>query len=220
MTDAVDGPGDLPVDAYVDLPVLERETVFEGLIWDLRRDTLEYGPSGARIVRDYVAHPGAVAILALDDEDRALLIKQYRHPVRARDWEIPAGLLDVAGEPPVEAARRELAEEADLVASDWAVLADFYTTPGGSDEAIRIFLARGLSAAPEVHDRTDEEADMERRWVALDDCVDAVLARRTGNPSLTIGVLAAAAARARGWSSLAPADAPWPAHPGRRPADP
>ncbi|MRX42321.1 NUDIX domain-containing protein [Agromyces kandeliae] len=222
MTREVGGPvepiADLPVDEYVDLPILERETVFEGRIWDVRRDTLEYGPDATRIVREYVAHPGAVAILALDDEDRVLLIKQYRQPVRARDWEIPAGLLDIAHEPPLEAARRELAEEADLVASDWAVLADYFTTPGGSDEAIRIFLARGLAAAPEAHAREDEEADMEVRWVGLDDCVDAVLARRVGNPSFTVGVLAAVAARSRGWATLAPADAPWPAHPNRRPA--
>jgi len=222
MTPEVGGPVDAtrepPADEYVDLPVLERETVFEGRIWDVRRDTLEYGSDATRIVREYVAHPGAVAILALDDDDRVLLIKQHRQPVRARDWEIPAGLLDMPHEPPLEAAKRELAEEADLVASDWAVLADYFTTPGGSDEAIRIFLARGLAAAPEAHARQDEEADMEARWVGLDACVDAVLARRVGNPSLTVGVLAAVAARARKWATLAPADAPWPAHPNHRPA--
>ncbi|WP_353813840.1 NUDIX domain-containing protein [Agromyces sp. SYSU T00266] len=222
MTAEVGGPvdptADLPVDEYVDLPLLDRETVFEGRIWDVRRDRLEYGQDATPIVREYVAHPGAVAILALGDDDRVLLIKQYRQPVRARDWEIPAGLLDVAGEPPLEAAKRELAEEADLVASDWAVLADYFTTPGGSDEAIRIFLARDLAAAPETHAREDEEADMEVGWVGLDDCVDAVLARRVGNPSLTVGVLAAVAARARGWATLGPADAAWPAHPDHRPA--
>ncbi|MBM7504527.1 NUDIX domain-containing protein [Agromyces aurantiacus] len=206
-----------PADEYVDLPVAERETVFEGRIWDVRRDTLGYGERGDRIVRDYVVHPGAVAILALDDDERVLLIKQYRHPVRARDWEIPAGLLDIAHESPLEAAKRELAEEVDLVASDWAVLADYFTTPGGSDEALRIYLARGLADAPEVHARVDEEADMEARWVPLDECVDAVLARRVGNPSLTVGVLAAHASRSRGWSTLAPADAAWPAHPSQRP---
>ena len=121
-----------PVDEFVDLPVAERETVFEGRIWDVRRDTLAYGDQGAPIVREYVEHTGAVAVLALDDDERVLLIKQYRHPIRARDWEIPAGLLDVAHESPLEAAQRELAEEADLVAADWAVLADYFTTPGGS----------------------------------------------------------------------------------------
>ena len=208
----------LPADEYVDLPLLGRETVFDGRIWDVRRDAFAYGDDAIRIEREYVDHPGAVAVLVLDDDDRVLLIKQYRHPVRARDWEIPAGLLDVRHEPALEAAQRELAEEADLVASDWAVLADYFTTPGGSDEAIRVYLARGLTAAPGVHAREDEEADMEVRWVPLDACVDAVLDRRVGNPSLTVAVLAAHVARDRGWASLAPADAPWPAHPSQRPA--
>lgn len=210
-------PESQPADEFVDLPLLDRETVFEGRIWDVRRDAFAYGDDATRIEREYVDHPGAVAVLVLDDEERVLLIKQYRHPVRARDWEIPAGLLDVQHEPALEAAKRELAEEADLVASDWAVLADYFTTPGGSSEAIRIFLARDVRGTDAPFDREHEEADMELRWVPLDDCVDAVLARRLGNPSLTIGVLAAAAARDRGWRSLAPADAPWPAHPANRP---
>lgn len=210
-------PESQPADEFVDLPLLDRETVFEGRIWDVRRDAFAYGDDATRIEREYVDHPGAVAVLVLDDEERVLLIKQYRHPVRARDWEIPAGLLDVQHEPALEAAKRELAEEADLVASDWAVLADYFTTPGGSSEAIRIFLARDVRGTDAPFDREHEEADMELRWVPLDDCVDAVLARRLGNPSLTIGVLAAAAARDRGWRSLAPADAPWPAHSANRP---
>lgn len=187
------------------------ELVFDGRVWGVRRD--HFGYNGSAIVREYTDHPGAVAILALDDQDRVLLIKQYRHPVRMREWEIPAGLLDEPGEDPAEAAARELAEEADVAASEWNVLSEFYTSPGGSTEAIRIYLARGLSALDDVFDRTDEEADMEIRWVPLDECVDAVLARRVQNPSLIVGVLAAQVARSRGWSTLAPVDAPWPRHP-------
>ena len=199
---------DVLADEPVDLPVRGSDQVFDGLVWDLRRDTFELG--GQPIVREYVDHPGAVAVLALDEHDRAFLIRQYRHPVRTREWEIPAGLLDVAGEVPFVAAQRELAEEGDLAASEWAVLADFFTSPGGSDEAIRIYLARGLSAMPDAYPREDEEAHMETRWVDLDACVDAVLARRVQNPSLAVGVLAAHASRARGWSTLAAADAAWP----------
>ncbi|MFV0372513.1 NUDIX domain-containing protein [Microbacterium sp.] len=187
--------------------VLDSETVFRGRVWNIRRDRVQYGDQ--TIVREYMDHTGAVAVLALDDDDRMLLIKQYRHPVRARDWEIPAGLLDVADEDALGAAQRELAEEADLVADRWAVLSEFYTTPGGSDEAIRIYLARGLRASHEIFARTDEEADIEVRWVALDEVVDAVLDRRLQNPSLVVGALAAFTARARGWSTLAPPDAPW-----------
>lgn len=183
----------------------------QGHVWDVRRDSFDY--NGAEIVRDYVEHPGAVAVLALDDQDRVLLIQQYRHPVRMREWELPAGLLDVDGEHAYIGAQRELAEETDVVAAEWNVLTEFYTSPGGSNEVIRIYLARGLAPAPAVFERTEEEADMITRWVSLDDCVDAVLARRVQNPSLVVGVLAAAAARARGWASLGPADLPWPRHP-------
>ncbi|MEC5186040.1 8-oxo-dGTP pyrophosphatase MutT (NUDIX family) [Cryobacterium sp. MP_3.1] len=184
---------------------------FDGHVWNIRQDAFDY--NGAEIVREYVDHPGAVAILALDDQDRVLLIQQYRHPVRMREWELPAGLLDVDGEHALLGAQRELAEETDVVASEWNVLTEFYTSPGGSNEVIRIYLARGLSPATEAFDRTDEEADMVTRWVSLDDAVDAALARRVQNPSLVVGVLAAAASRSRGWASLAPADLPWPRHP-------
>jgi len=203
-------------DEPADLPFIGSELQFAGRVWDVRRDTVEY--SGAHLVRDYVDHPGAVAVLVLDDEDRVFLIQQYRHPVRSRDWEIPAGLLDVDGEHAFEAAQRELAEEADLEASEWAVLVDYFTSPGGSNEAIRIYLARGLRPTAAPHPREDEEADMATRWVPLDECVDAVLARRVQNPSLVVSVLAAHAARARGWATLAPADAHWPTHPNSRPA--
>jgi 8-oxo-dGDP phosphatase len=190
------------------LPVRSSEQVMDGRVWDVRRDFVELGD--AELVREYVDHPGAVAVLALDDDDRVFLIRQYRHPVRMREWEIPAGLLDVPGEDPLAAAKRELAEEGDLAASDWAVLADFFTTPGGSDEAIRIYLARGLTPTPEAFAREEEEAHMETRWAHLDECVDAVLARRVQNPSLALGVLAAQASRARDWAGLGTADAAWP----------
>ena len=195
-------------DDAVTVEVTQSETVFEGRVWNLRRDAFVYGDGS--IVREYVDHSGAVAVLALDEEGRALLIRQYRHPVGFREWEIPAGLLDVPGEDPLEAAQRELAEEADLTAERWDVLSDFFTSPGGSDEAIRIYLARGLSVAPETFARTEEEADIEVRWVHLDEVVDAVLARKLQNPSLVIGALAAAAGRARDWTSLGAADASWP----------
>jgi ADP-ribose pyrophosphatase len=191
--------------------IVAAETVFTGKVWNIRRETFRY--NGDDIVREFVDHTGAVAVLALDDEDRALLIRQYRHPVRTRDWEIPAGLLDLHGEPPLDAAKRELAEEADLEADDWSVLAEFYTSPGGSDEAIRIYLARTVRPTAVAFDRTEEEADIEKRWVPLDEVVDAVLARRVQNPSLVIAALAARTARETGWSQLGVADSAWPRHP-------
>jgi ADP-ribose pyrophosphatase len=186
------------------------EVLFHGRIWDVARERFDY--DGSAITREVIRHPGAVAILALDDDDRVLLIRQYRHPIRTRAWEIPAGLLDKPGEPPLTGAQRELAEEADLEAATWNVLVDFQNSPGGSDETIRIYLARGVSAVP-AFERSEEEADIEVRWVPLDDVVDAVLTRRVQSPSLVAGALAAVAARSRDWSTLAPGDEPWLRHP-------
>jgi 8-oxo-dGTP pyrophosphatase MutT (NUDIX family) len=197
-------------DAPEHAKVVDRRLIHEGRIWNVARETFEYNDSS--ITRELIEHPGAVAVLALDEDGRMLLIRQYRHPIRARGWEIPAGLLDQHGEPPLLAAQRELAEEADLKAETWNVLADFVNSPGGSDETIRVYLARGVSAVP-AFERHDEEADIEVRWVPLEDVVDAVLARRVQSPSLVIGTLAAEASRARGWSTLAPADEPWLRHP-------
>ena len=204
------------VDEATPETIVSSDVVFEGHIWNLRRDTFEYGDQ--QITREYVDHPGAVAILALDDAGKVLLIKQYRHPIAARDWELPAGLLDVDGESPLLGAQRELAEEADLEATDWALLSEFFTSPGGSNETIRVFLARGLSATATAFDRFDEEAELETRWVDLDDIVDAVLDRSVTNSILGIAALAASAARARDWSTLGDPNAPWPWHPKSRQA--
>jgi ADP-ribose pyrophosphatase len=191
--------------------IVSSEVVFKGKIWDVRRDDFRYNDE--TITREYVDHTGAVGILVLDDDDRVLLIKQYRHPVRHRDWEIPAGLLDQSGEDPLEAAKRELGEEADLAAETWNVLADVFSSPGGNDEVIRIYLARGVKPTGSAFAREAEEADIELRWVPLDEAADAVLQRGLHNAPLLIALLAARAAREKGWSTLGAADEPWPSHP-------
>nr|WP_210737329.1 NUDIX hydrolase [Cellulomonas hominis] len=175
-----------------------------GKIWDLVSETVDLGE--AQVVREFVDHPGAVAVIALDAEDRVLLLKQYRHPVRSELWEPPAGLRDVDGEPPHVTAARELAEEADLRAATWHLLTEFATSPGGSTERIGVYLARDLSEVPEAERfaREEEEAEMEPLWLPLDEAVGAVLAGRLHSPSAVVGVLAAAAARDRGWSTLRP----------------
>ncbi|GAA2455408.1 MULTISPECIES: NUDIX domain-containing protein [Streptomyces] len=172
-------------------------------------------PDGTVVRRDYQVHPGSVAVLALDDEDRVLVLRQYRHPVRHKLWEIPAGLLDVPGENPLNAAVRELYEEAHVKAETWHVLTDVYTTPGGCDEAVRVFLARGLSAAEgERFEVAEEEADMELARVPLDELARGVLAGELHNTCLVVGVLSVLAARAGdGLDALRPAEAPWPARP-------
>lgn len=177
-------------DEPVDVEVTSSDLVYEGRVWDVRSDTVRYG--GDEIVRQYVDHPGAAAIVALDDDGRVLLIQQYRHPLRMRDWEIPAGLLDVHGEDPVDAARRELAEEADLDTGSIEHLVSVFTTPGGNDEVVHVFLARDLSPRADEHDREAEEADIRIAWIPLEDAVAAVMAGRMRNGILAIGLLATA----------------------------
>lgn len=203
-------------DELVTPAVSASEVVFEGAVWDVRRDTFDL--EGETLVREVVDHPGAVAVLALDEDDRALLIRQYRHPVAAHEWEVPAGLLDIAGEDPLVAAQRELAEEADVTADDWSVLVDYFTSPGGLTEAIRVYLARGLRPVPEGErfERDGEEAHLIHRYVPLDEVVAGVLAGDLHNSTLVIATMTARASREGGWTSLRPAGSRWPEHPGRR----
>jgi 8-oxo-dGDP phosphatase len=190
------------------------DTPFVGKKTSVRTDDVVM-PDGSVVRRDYQVHPGSVAVLALDDEDRAVVVRQYRHPVRHKLWEIPAGLLDVPGENPLHAAQRELYEEAYVKAGDWRVLTDVYTTPGGCDEAVRIFLARDLSeAGGQRFEVEDEESDMELDRVPVDELVRGVLAGELHNNCLVVGVLALTAARnGEGLDALRPAEAPWPARP-------
>lgn len=195
-------------------PVTATETPFTGNKTSVRTDEVQL-PDGGRVHRDYQVHPGSVAVLALDERERAVVIEQYRHPVRHKLWEIPAGLLDVPGENPLHAAQRELYEEAHVKAEDWRVLTDVYTTPGGSDEAVRIFLARELSEAEgERFEVFAEEADMRHARVPVAELVRGVLAGRLHNTCLALGALAYRAAVAGdGLDALRPAEAPWPARP-------
>jgi 8-oxo-dGTP pyrophosphatase MutT (NUDIX family) len=178
---------------------------------------VDLGEAGV-VRREILHHPGAVTVLALDHEDRVLMIRQYRHPTGMELWELPAGLLDIAGEPPLLAAQRELAEEGDLRAERWDLLIDWFNSPGGSDETVRLFLARDVHpvADHERHERTDEELGMPTRWVPLEEARDAVLAGRVHNPGSVIGILAACLSRDLGWSTLRPPDSPWPEHPAFR----
>lgn len=200
--DVVDTPDD-------SIPVLVRDNVFEGRVWSVVRDTVRIGDTDT--VRDVVIHPGAVAVIAVDDHDRILLIRQYRHPVAMYLFEPPAGLLDVAGEPPQETAARELAEEAGIVAGTWNVLVDLFNSPGGSSEAIRVYLASDLAALPHGRPTTGEaeEAHLPQVWVPLDEAVALVLSGAIGSPSGVAGVLALDAIRRRGGRGLRAADAPW-----------
>ncbi|MDQ4038137.1 MAG: NUDIX hydrolase [Actinomycetota bacterium] len=180
-------------------------TVFEGRIVSVRQDEVEMS-DGTTGERDVVVHPGAVGVIALDEEERVVLIRQYRHPVRSYLWEVPAGLLDVADEPLVETARRELLEEAGLAARRWDRLLDLYASPGGSTETVTIFLARDLTAADRPADfaLAAEELDLVVRRVRLDDAFAAVQDGRIRNSLAVAGILAAVAGRAADWRGLRP----------------
>ncbi|WP_407695913.1 NUDIX domain-containing protein [Sphaerimonospora thailandensis] len=183
---------------------------FSGRVISVRTDTVVM-PDGGTADRDYAVHPGSVAVVALDDSGRVLLIRQYRHPMRRLLWELPAGLRDVPGEPLVACAARELAEEARYRARAWDTLVDVYTSPGMTDERIRIFLARDVAPIPEEEDsyvRRNEEIDMPVVWIPLAEAVDRVLTGMIHNSPAVAGILAAYAASADGFKGLRPADAP------------
>ena len=192
--------------------LVEQRCIWQGRIIALKEDLVRVLDEGEPVIRQYTQHPGAVGVFAMRGqagEEEVLLLRQYRHPVSAELWEIPAGLLDIEGEDYQAAAARELAEETDLEAGRWDVLADLFASPGGSSESLRIFLARDLSETEQTFTREDEEATMVSAWVSLDEAVSHVLAGRIHNPTALVGILSAAAARARNWQDLRPSDAPW-----------
>lgn len=198
-------------DAVEAWPVVEHDELARGWLFTFVRDRVTT-PGGEVMTREFVEHPGAVAVVALDAEERVVLVRQYRHPVRRLLYEIPAGLLDIGGEDYVTAAQRELAEETGLAAGTWSVLVDLFTSPGVLGETLRVYLARDLTPVgrPAGFELHGEEAEMEVCVARLDDLADAVLDGRLGNPALCTGVLAAVAARSRGWAGLRRVDAPWP----------
>ena len=191
-------------------PVVSSAELARGRLVTVRTDKVRM-PDDELAERDVVIHPGAVAVLALDDAQQVLLIRQYRHPVGRLLWEIPAGLRDVSGEPPWATARRELLEEAGYRARDWRVLADYYTSPGFSTERLRVFLARDLEFVPETERDfvpEGEETQLVPAWLPLDEAVRKVLAGELHNGVAALAILAGYAARSEGYERLRPADAP------------
>lgn len=168
-------------------------------IWDghapfrVRRDHISRPDGdGERFGRLVIDHPGAVVVLAVDDDQRALVLQQYRHPVRQRLVELPAGLLDVEHEDPLEAAQRELHEEGMLLAARWTRLLTTYPSPGLSSEQMVIYLAEDVTQAPDRGDfvPVHEEADMTISWLPVKDLVSGVLEGRFADGPLGMAVMA------------------------------
>ncbi|WP_019818729.1 NUDIX domain-containing protein [Saccharomonospora saliphila] len=192
--------------------VVSSEDVHIGRVVGLRVDEVLM-PGGDIARREVVEHLGAVAVCAVDDDDSVTLVRQYRHPLGDRLWELPAGLLDADGEQPVETARRELVEEAGLRADRWETLVDVAASPGFTDEVLRVFLARELTVVDrQAHG--EEEADLVVTRVPLDEAVRMVLAGEIVNGA-TVGGLLAAHAVLRTGLDTRPTDAEWRYRPTR-----
>ncbi|CAM3094494.1 NUDIX domain-containing protein [Skermania piniformis] len=189
---------------------LASETVFSGGILALRKDQVMM-PGGSVVEREVVEHHSAVAVVAIDDRERVVLIDQYRHPLGRRLLELPAGLLDVPGEDPATAAARELAEETGLAAGRWSVLVDVALSPGFMDETLRVYLAQDLSVT-EQPDPEHEEADIITVRLPIDEAVRRTLSGEIENATAVAGLLAFAAVRSGGITPR-PAGAPWPGRP-------
>lgn len=207
-------------DQRQDREVISCDRVWSGPIFTVDAEQVALTPGSRPLARQTVAHHDAVSVVALregqdssqpDGAAEILMVRQYRHPVRASLWEIPAGLLDLPGEEPVIAAQRELAEETDYTAARWDVLVEFFASPGFTTEGVRVFLARDLRPLP-LEQRTvrqAEEAEFVPTWWRFDDVVAAVMAGRLHNPSTVAGVLAADHARRHDWHGLRPTDGDW-----------
>jgi ADP-ribose pyrophosphatase len=194
--------------------VVGSDQKFTGKLLSLRVDDVRM-PDGAVAQREIVTHPGAVAIVALDEDGKIVLVNQYRPAIGAQMDELPAGLLDVDGESALDAAKRELAEEAQLRADEWNVLVDIHPSPGSTTEAVRVFLARELSASDEEYAGEHEESTMTVSREPLPDAVRRALTGGITSSPAVAGILAAVHGRATGWRDLRPADAPWSARPDR-----
>ncbi|MEO7587561.1 MAG: NUDIX hydrolase [Arachnia sp.] len=193
--------------------VQHRDVLGRGAISSFVDDRVET-PSGDTVQRQYLTHPGAVAVVAWDEEaDTIACLHQYRHPVGMELVEVPAGLLDADDEAWVDAARRELAEEVELAADRWQVLVDICPTAGACQESQRIYLARGLSHTERPHgfELEGEEAEMSWEWLERASLLEAVLEGRCQSQALVTGMLALETARLGGrLDGLRPSDADWP----------
>ena len=203
-TDPQDAPApshDEPLaDRPMSWPVVETHDLHrDDWVVALREDVVTRPGHSEQFSRISLEHPGAVVVLAVDDDERVMCLRQYRHTSGHEFVELPAGLKDAGDEPSVETAKRELREEVELEASDWRLLLSTFGSAGISDEVHDIFLARGLSHAPRGDfEMRHEEAEMERFWVPMADLLEAVLEGRVRQGPLVQAVLMYDVLRQRG----------------------
>jgi len=201
MSEARPPDQDLPlVDVPLSWPVVASEDLHrDDWVVAFRTDTVHRpGHPEEAFRRLVVEDPGAVVVLAVDDDERVVVLHQYRHPVQMRLVELPAGKLDQDGEEPLPAAKRELHEEVGLQARDWRHLMTTYASPGITAETHAIYLARGLQDVDRDFDLHHEEADMSVDRVPVDDLLEAVLDGRVADAPLATAVLAYDVLRRRG----------------------
>ncbi|QCB28388.1 NUDIX domain-containing protein [Corynebacterium endometrii] len=183
--------------------VTDSDLILDAPIIAVRRDTVRM-PGGSLAHREVVEHFGAVAVAAVDSEGRIAMVKQWRQSVKRRLWELPAGLLDIKDEDPLECAKRELQEEAGLSAKSWMGLADLVTSPGFCEEAVRVYLATDLSAVERPSPADDEEADLSMDWVDLEEAAARVVRGEINNSIAVSGILAARAVLRDGLEGFSP----------------
>ena len=167
--------------------VLNSEEVYKGKIISIRKDTLTRG-DGKSFIRETAISNDAVAVVAMDEQRRILLIRQYRHPMGGPVWEIPAGKMDICGEKPEETAIRELQEETDTMAESVKLLTVFYNSAGWTNEKTYVYLVKNLKEVPEFK-RENEEADIEKKWISLDEAYELVLTGELADAKTVIGIL-------------------------------
>jgi len=180
----------MPKDQDFVTQISDRKTVFQGMIWNVVSETFEFADQ--TLTREYVEHPGAVAVLAVNAANEVLMIRQFRQPVRKYLWEIPAGLLDIPGESLEAAALRELHEETGYQSKKLSHLIDFFTTPGGNNEMIRIFMAQELEFVGRPVNQEGEERDLQIEWIPFNEVLSSILQSEVKSPSAVVAVLAAA----------------------------
>lgn len=178
----------MPSDRKVEIPATASRLLHQGMVWDLVSETFDY--LGQELTREFISHPGAVAVIAINEREEILLLEQYRRPVGKFLLEVPAGLLDEPGESRLDCAKRELLEEASMVANHWDELITFYTTPGGSTEDITVFIAKDIREVSSNYEPTGEEKDMPKHWIAVKEAAEMVLQSKIMSPSAVVGILA------------------------------